>query len=180
MLEKGFYVIAAKHDGSSNFIVKLLNEQGDLVDVLVNEIGAFKGAKAIGVNKSNIIGASPGTHLLDITADGNWGVLILQPRPTEAKALPQTFQGKGCYVTLFFSLKEGLATFDMTHDGESNFIVELLAYNGTLVDILANEIGSYSGKKAIGVKKNNLIGAEPGMHILSVTADGNWSISVSQ
>jgi hypothetical protein len=48
------------------------------------------------------------------------------------------------------------------------------------VDLIVNEIGSYSGKQAIGVKQNNIIGAEPGIHIISVDADGNWTLSISQ
>lgn len=179
-LEQGITIITMTHDGSSNFAIKLLNDKGDLVDLLVNEIGAFEGSKAIGVRTDNIIGAKPGTHLLDVTADGNWEVVIEQPRPTEAKSLPQTFQGSGCGVSSFFTLNEGLTTFTMTHDGESNFAVWLLADDGRPAELLANEIGSYSGNKAIGVKRNNLIGARPGIHILSATADGNWSISVSQ
>lgn len=179
-LEQGITIITMTHDGSSNFVIKLLNDKGDWVDLLVNEIGAFEGSKAIGVRTDNIIGAKPGTHLLDVTADSNWEVVIEQPKLTEAKSLPQTFQGSGCGVSSFFTLNEGLTTFTMTHDGESNFIVTLLGNDGRLAELLVNEIGSYDGKKAVGVKKDNLIGARPGIHVLSVEADGNWFVSVSQ
>ena len=179
-LEEGITIITMTHDGDSNFAIELLDNAGNTADLLVNEIGAFGGIKAIGVRNGNIFGAKPGVHLLNITADGNWTVLIKQPRPTTGEALPFDLKGKGCNVSPFFVLSEGLTTFSMTHDGNSNFAIELFSANGEPEELLANEIGSYTGKKAIGVKQGNIIGAKPGIHILSITADGNWTLSISQ
>ena len=179
-LEEGITIITMTHDGDSNFAIELLDNAGNTADLLVNEIGAFGGIKAIGVRNDNIFGAKPGVHLLNITADGNWTVLIKQPRPTTGEALPFDLKGKGCNVSPFFVLSEELTTFSMTHDGNSNFAIELFSANGELEELLANEIGSYTGKKAIGVKQENIIGAKPGIHILSITADGNWTLSISQ
>jgi hypothetical protein len=178
-LGEGITIITMTHDGESNFAIQLFDDTGGLVDLLVNEIGVFDGSVAIGVIEDNIIGAEPGIHVLDITADGNWTVLIKQPRPTNGETLPLNLTGKGCDVSSFFLLDEGLVTFDMTHDGDSNFAIELFSASGELEELLANEIGSYSGKKAIGVKQGNIIGARPGIHIVSVTADGNWTLSIS-
>ena len=179
-LEEGITVITMTHSGSSNFQLELLDDDGETVDWLVNEIGSFDGCKAIGVREDSWIGAKPGIHLLDITADGNWTVQIEQPRPTSADALPLNLTGKGYDVSSFFVLNEGLTIFNMSHDGVSNFIVHLLSGDGEAVEYLANEIGSYSGKEAIGVKQGNIMGARPGIHILSITADGNWAVSISQ
>ena len=68
----------------------------------------------------------------------------------------------------------------MIHDGGSNFAVELLDEEGQLVDFLVNEIGSFDGSKAVGVKEGALFGAQPGTHILNVTADGNWTVTIEQ
>lgn len=179
-LEEGIAIITMTHSGSSNFQLELLDYGGETVDWLVNEIGSFDGRKAIGVREDNWMGAKPGIHLLDITADGNWTVRIEQPRPTSADTLPLNLTGKGYAVSSFFVLNEGLTVFNMSHDGVSNFMVYLLSGDGEIVEYLANEIGSYSGKEAIGVKRGSIIGAEPGIHILSITADGNWTISISQ
>jgi len=168
------------HSGDSNFAITLFDNTGGYVDLLVNEIGVFDGSVAIGVREDSIIGAKPGIHLLDITADGNWTVLIEQPRPTSADALPINLTGKGCRVSPFFVLDEGLSVLNMTHDGDSNFIITLLSTDGRVAELLVNEIGSYSGKKAIGVNPGNIIGARPGIHILSIMADGNWTVSISQ
>ncbi len=172
-LEEGITVITMAHSGSSNFQLELLDDNGETIDWLVNEIGSFDGCKAIGVREDNWMGAKPGIHLLDITADGNWTVQIEQPRPTSANALPLNLTGKGYDVSSFFMLNEGLTVFNMNHDGASNFMVYLLSGDGEVVEYLANEIGAYSGKEAIGVKRGSIIGAKPGIHILSITADGN-------
>jgi len=179
-LESGITIITMTHSGDSNFAITLLDNAGGYVDLLVNEIGVFDGSKAIGVREDNIIGAKPGIHLLDITADGNWTVLIKQPRPTSADAPPLNLTGKGSDVSPFFVLDEGLTVFEMTHDGDSNFAIILLSTDGSVAKLLVNEIGSYSGKKAMGVKQGNIIGARPGIHILSIMADGNWTVSISQ
>jgi len=179
-LEEGITIITMTHSGESNFAIELFDDTGTYVDLLVNEIGVFDGSAAIGVREDNIIGAKPSVHVLNITADGNWTVLIKQPRPTSGETLPLNLTGKGCDVSPFFVLVEGLTTFDMTHNGDSNFAIQLFSANGEMEELLANEIGSYSGKKAIGVKQGNIIGARPGIHILSVTADGNWTLSISQ
>ncbi len=179
-LEEGIAIITMTHSGDSNFAIELLDNTGGYVELLVNEIGVFDGSKAIGVREDNIIGAKPGIHLLNITADGNWTVLIKQPRPTNGETLPLNLTGKGCGVSPFFVLGEGLTTFSLTHSGDSNFIIELFSADGKVEEFLVNEIGSYSGKKAIGVKQGNIIGARPGIHILSITADGNWTVSISQ
>ena len=180
MLEEGVAVFITTHDGSSNFAIELLDNTGGYIDLLVNEIGTFDGSGAIGVREDNIIGAVPGIHVLNITADGNWTVLIKQPRPTSSEIPPLNLTGKGHAVSPFFTLDEGLTTFDMTHNGDSNFAIQLFSANGEMEELIANEIGSYSGKKAIGVKQGNIIGARPGIHILSITADGIWAVSINQ
>ena len=72
-LSEGLSIFTMKHSGSSNFIIQLLDNHGEYVDNLVNEIGEFDGAKAIGTAES-------GNYILDIDADGPWTVNISQPR----------------------------------------------------------------------------------------------------
>ncbi len=177
-LDSGVAIFHMTHDGSSNFAIRLLDHEGQLVELLVNEIGPFDGSKAVGVKKGAIFGAKPGIHILDIAADGNWTVVIEQPRPTDAPKAPQTFTGQGQGVSPFFSLESGLVTFHMTHDGSSNFAICLLDHEGQLVELLVNEIGPFDGSKAVGVKKGTIFGAKSGIHILDIAADGNWTVSI--
>jgi len=68
-LEKGLSKFRMNHDGDSNFAILLLDDEGNNVDLLVNEIGEFDGSKAVGITKSGI-------YLLDISADGNWEISV--------------------------------------------------------------------------------------------------------
>jgi hypothetical protein len=61
----------------------------------------------------------------------------------------------------------------MTHDGESNFAVTLLNDRGEMVDLLANEIGSFDGSQATGIQRD-------GDYLLNIQADGAWTVMVSQ
>ncbi|MCK4222094.1 MAG: PKD domain-containing protein, partial [Dehalococcoidia bacterium] len=165
-LSRGLATFHMEHTGSSNFIILLRDDQGNWVELLVNEIGSFDGTKAIGIE-------STGSYLLDIQADGDWTVTIDQPNPKSAPAAPQTYSGVGKQVSPFFTLASGLATFHMEHTGSSNFIILLLDNQGQWVELLVNEIGSFSGGKAVGIDT-------PGIHLLDIQADGDWAISVDQ
>jgi hypothetical protein len=159
----GLAIFRMTHSGSSNFAIWLMNDRGERVELLVNEIGSFHGAKAVGVDTGN--------YLLDITADGPWTVTIEQPRPVSAPLPPQTFTGRGQDVSPFFSLGVGLVRFTMTHDGTSNFAIWLMNDRGEPIDLLVNEIGSFNGSKAVGMDVS-------GVYLLDITADGNWAINV--
>lgn len=152
------------YSGQGNFQIWLLDNNGQKVELLVNEIGSFNGAKAVGID-------SKGTYLLDISADSQWSVKIEQPRPITASSIPKTFTGVGQQVSELVMIPKGLATFRMTHNGSSNFQVWLLDDNGQSVELLVNEIGSFNGSKAVGIENT-------GIYLLDISADGNWSISV--
>lgn len=94
---------------------------------------------------------------------------------------PITLKGSGDDVSSSFTLEEGVAIFDMNHKGSSNFQIWLYnADTGIQEDLLVNEIGSYSGKMIVGVKKGSIVGVEPGRYLLDVTADGSWDVEVEQ
>lgn len=59
----------------------------------------------------------------------------------------------------------------LNHTGSSIFIVHLLDEKGNIVDYLASANGSFQGTKAVGIKQT-------GNYVLSIQADGNWSISI--
>lgn len=166
-LTQGLVIFHMTHDGGSNFAVVLLDDKGEWVELLVNEIGRFDGAKAVGIGRT-------GTYLLDIQADGNWTILIEQPSATStAPAAPQTFTGRGQQVSPMFKLASGLTIFHMAHDGGSNFAVVLLDNKGNWVELLVNEIGSFDGAKAVGIRR-------AGVYLLDITADGNWTVTIEQ
>jgi len=164
ILEKGLSIFRITHSGQSHFGIWLLDENGNNVELLVNKIGTFNGAKAVSINKK-------GTHILDISADGQWTVKIEQPRPTIAPSIPKTFTGVGQQVSGFMIIPKGLTTFRMTHNGQSHFGIWLLDEKGNNVELLVNEIGVFDGSKAVGIPST-------GIYLLDISADGNWSVTV--
>lgn len=59
-------VIKFKHDGDSNFAVRIISDEGDN-DLLVNEIGYYSGEKVFKLEKGT-------RYFLLVEADGNWSV----------------------------------------------------------------------------------------------------------
>lgn len=163
-LEEGLSIFEMTHSGSSNFIVHLLDNNGDITEFLANEIGRYGGSKAVGVQEA-------GEYLFDINADGTWIINIKQPRLNSAEPVPKVFVGKSNDVSEFFYLNKGLTRFELKHGGTSNFIVHLLDSQGDIIEFMVNEIGSFDGSKALGIKKS-------GIYLLDITADGDWEISV--
>lgn len=164
-LNAGLAVFRMTHDGSRNFAIWLLDNGGERVELLVNEIGGFDGAKAFGIERT-------GTFILDILASGNWTVSVEQPAVTPSiPAVPQMFTGHGKQVSPLFRLDDGLVTFRTTHDGSRNFAIWLLDARGERVELLVNEIGTFDGAEAVWIRST-------GAYLLDIAADGNWTIAV--
>ena len=90
---------------------------------------------------------------------------------------PTVFTGTGDKV-LNTNLEDGNYVFKMQHTGESNFIVWLHDDDDGL-DLLVNEVGTYSGEKLVKVG-DGIFELAPGAFIIEVTADGDWSIEISR
>jgi hypothetical protein len=168
-LNAGLTLIRSRHNGQRNFIVQLLDKDAKTIDLVANVIGAYDGTKAIRV-------PVVGQYTLNIQADGNWTIDILQPGPAELAQnakLPQTFSGQGAQITPFFAAQTGALRLALKHDGSRNFIVILLDSRGQTVDLSANVIGTYEGSKIVRIPAN-------GVYLFTVTADGAWSIDAGQ
>lgn len=85
----------------------------------------------------------------------------------------QSLAGVGATATDPVRLETGLAIFRLTHDGDSNFAIELYDSRGDYIELLVNEIGRYGGETVVGIE-------ETGDYVLNVEADGNWRAEVTQ
>jgi hypothetical protein len=83
-------------------------------------------------------------------------------------------QGRGPQLTQAVPLSAGLAVVAMTHEGQRNFVVELVEVaSGRTVELLANVIGGYQGSQALGLR-------DGGDFALNIQADGAWTVQVRQ
>lgn len=152
-------IVSATHDGSSNFIVWGLDRNLSQTDLLVNTIGDYRGNVLLDESFGTI---TPSRHL-SIQADGRWTVSVRSV--SSARALGSSTSGSGDDV---LSWTGSARTARFTHDGSGNFIVWALQRDGTMIDLLVNEIGSYDGTVAI----------PSGTRLLTVEADGGWTITL--
>ena len=148
-------VATITHDGTANFAVWSLDANVHQLDLLVNTIGAYNGTVLFDKNSTEH------TESLQITADGNWTVTLHSIRAL------RTFDATGATGhgddVILYSGNAGVAT--ITHDGSSNFAIWTYGDQSNLV---VNEIGAYNGT----------VRWTKGPELVSVTADGNWSIAV--
>lgn len=175
---EGIATFDIRHDGTGEFSVDLLNSRGRSEQLLVDTSGRYSGVVGAGVSEDSVSGPAPGSHTLSVEASGAWEIEVSQPGWTSGDRAPISLRGSGDDVAGPIELQAGRAEFTLVHDGTSTFVVDLVKTDGTLVDTLANETGSFRGTKRLGVRAGAAQGAEPGVYGLFVTADGRWSISM--
>ncbi len=162
-LDDGVTIAEAVHEGDSNFIVELVPTDGERTALLVNVIGEFDGAAGVL--------AEPGTYLLDVDADGPWEIDILQPEPeaAEAESLPVELEGEGPTWEGPF-IFEGLGQATGTHEGDGNFIVEILTQDAMVPELVFNELDQFDGETTFDVF---------GIGFITVDAAGPWTLTVA-
>lgn len=150
-LETGAVVADVTHDGIGAFVVAPLDGTTKLLSGNVRVIGRYRGRVFLDHR----------TNRLKIRADGNWTVQI---SPLSAiERFSETYDGDGDNVIAYEGAGGVIA---MTHEGVVNFVVK----SSNDIAGLANEVGRYTGETAISA----------GPSILSITADGSWSVMVEE
>lgn len=163
VIEGGFTSFDMAHDGSSNFQVELVDtESGDTEEYLANEIGTWEALLPYEI--------PAGEYVLDINADGNWEIIVRQPRHTlgDADSVPVT--GSDEYPNYLGPVEfEGFHRVHGEYQGDSNFAVWLLDDTGDEEDLLFNEIGEFEGETTMNYT---------GLGYIRVEATGPWQIDV--
>ena len=131
----------------------------------------------------------PALALLSFGCGGNGdgdGVTATKPpsvaTATPAGAAPQglgEFAGTpGLATTPAFRLERGQVVFRLTHDGEGEFLAVLTDSNGNQTAALVGGAGTRVSGRMDETKTVNI--TFPGLHVIEVNADGNWTIDISQ
>lgn len=168
VLQQGLSIFTMSYTGSSNFIVILLDSNGNSVSYLSNAIGNYSGSQAINISTA-------GSYLLNVQATGSWNIVITQPRVNSAASV-SNLSGTGNQATQFFNLSAGLHTFTLTNSGSGNFIVSLLDQNGNPIQYLENVIGDFNGSTAVHIDT-------AGPYLLNIVSSdaqssGTWTVSI--
>lgn len=147
-----YAVLHVDYYGSGHFSVTSY-EGNEYDDLLVNTTGAYSG---------NVLVDHSGNFQLEIKASGKWNITSSGLSVDDTTS----FSGFGDAVTGITSHSGGV--WEITHSGNTgNFAVIEYGLNSGYMDLLVNEIGSYSGT----------VKAESGDNIFfKVSADGNWTI----
>lgn len=163
-LSPGPILAEYSHSGDSNFIVTLVTVDGESYEdvYLSNEIGDAEGSQAATVT-------AEGEYILDVDADGDWELSLEQPTDPETESMPFEESGDGSSYIGPFQF-DGPTTFQGSHDGESNFIVDAVPIDPSEIGApgIFNEIGQFEGEST---------GRVNGVAYLNISADGSWTLS---
>lgn len=151
-------LLTITHAGSSNFAVLAYDAAGERLELLVNEIGNYRGVRPVNLLVDEIVA------FLEISADGDWTVTARHASQAEQTFAGGSASGTGDAVVIDPAPPEAAVRLEVTHNGDSNFAV--IAYSAQERDLLVNEIGVYSGTVL------NIAGAI----LYDVTANGDWTL----
>jgi hypothetical protein len=150
-------IVTASHDGSSNFVLTVLDSGNAMSELPVNAIGSYEGTTAYGMDELSEEAAA-----LEIVADGDWEITVAPVTSAPEFSDSQAAQGDGVFL-----YTGGPATWAVSHTGEANFAVVYVSESLFGWELLVNEIGPYEGTVAV----------TSGPGVVIVTADGEWSLS---
>jgi hypothetical protein len=160
----GVITVDFSHEGEMNFVIEALAVEGDSLDdrILVNRIGTIEGGTAARIGN--------GTYRLNIDASGPWLTTVTEPGTSGAESPPVEVSGEGPQYAGPYRF-DGVTEVAATHSGSRNFIVQLYAVGGDLLDdiIVFNEIGSFDGSTSERLD---------GEYYASISADGEWTLAI--
>ncbi|MDZ4171494.1 MAG: hypothetical protein U1C19_04960 [Methanobacteriaceae archaeon] len=117
-----------------------------------------------------ISGCTSDTDSSNQTESTNTGDADAQSSTSSFK--PINLSGTGDEATSNFDWPGGLMRLKMTHNGSSNFAIWLYEVSSGSKELVVNEIGSYDASRAFNIPA--------GTYMLDVSADGPWTVDISQ
>lgn len=158
-LEDGLTAIHATHTGSGRFHITLDPENGRFTPFF-NVIGEYDGTTAA------LLGA--GTYQLEVIADGEWEVTLMQPRAESGAGLPQSVSGEQDDVFGPFEF-DGSHTATLSHSGDDIFDVQVFPPESNGVVSVTTQLGEYEGETTF---------QHDGVGFVAVKAAGDYSVEL--
>lgn len=121
------------HDGTDEFSVWDLNDDGDRMNLIVDTTGTYNGTRPLQWAEH-----SSG---FEIGADGDWSYKIVPMEASRHEDCP--FSGMGDDVVIIEDFKNGGRTVDVAFDGDTAFSVRVFGFGGS--ETVIDEVGPYEG-----------------------------------
>ena len=149
-------------DSEAYHTVTLIAPEGGGFDDILLVSGAFSGE-----GRQVTTAEEGGEHDLDVNTRAEWELAIKQPTNPEPESLPVDMSGSGYDYAGPFAF-DGETTFQGTHDGERNFIVQAIPLDPSRIatDVFY-ETEQFDGETTERVDAPAY---------LNVRADGEWSV----
>nr|AIE95409.1 lipoprotein [uncultured marine group II/III euryarchaeote AD1000_65_H04] len=172
----------ANHEGDGHFSIVIYGTEDEYLELVFNEIGLFDSQVYVSLDLAlfsfETFDHTPGLSqdfFLEVSANGPWTIDIFQPRFTTGLDEPLTISGTGTTASEAILLDCGLKTVTVNHAGEGHFSVVIYDIAGEYIDLLANEIGTYSGSTILDIDSK-------GLYVLDISADAdaNWDVSIGE
>lgn len=152
-----------RHEGEEPFTVDVQTTEGRSVATLVEAEGAASGSRYLGLEE--------GRYVLAVEAGGSWRLRYSAPMHEIGDALPVSYEGAGpTAVEPPFEVQGGDVTFDYRHDGEEDFVVDL-------VDVDTGEVAATVADTSGQTEGTTEEDLEGGIYVLDVEADGEWTVT---
>jgi len=152
------FFAAVTHQGSSNIALWSVDENGQDLDLLVNDIGNYEGQVALNFSED--------PAAIRVEADGDWTIDLVPLSEAPRWDGETTYEATGDSIVIVDGVADGLTPVTLTHQGESNFAI--WAWGESYPDLIVNDIGTYDGTTLL----------PDGSLVLQVDADGAWTIAV--
>ncbi|ATG51407.1 hypothetical protein CFK38_07610 [Brachybacterium vulturis] len=156
-LGEDVFFATVTHHGSGNVALWSVDENGQDLDLMVNEIGSYEGQVALNFRED--------PAAIRVEADGDWTIELVHLGEAPRWDGDSAYEGSGDSIVIVDGVADGLTPVTLTHDGESNFAI--WAWGESYPDLIVNDIGAYDGTTLL----------PDGSMVLQVDADGTWTIA---
>ena len=146
------------HQGSGNIALWSVDENGQDLDLLVNDIGNYQGQVALNFSED--------PTAIRVEADGDWSIDLVHLGEAPRWDGETTYEATGDSIVIVDGVADGLTPVTLTHQGESNFAI--WAWGESHPNLIVNDIGVYDGTTLL----------PDGSLVLQVDADGTWTIAL--
>ena len=168
-LSKGAPKVTFHHNGSGYFGIKLLDAEGNNIDLVANAIGPVTGSKFIPID-------TDGQYVFEVQADAAWAIEVEDSNRALLDALVNVqpgpvYKGKDSTALVITINSSGLNVFKSTITSKDYFGAKLISVeDGSELALLANDIGPKTTEKSLKI--------DTGIYLVNIEATGDWTFEI--